>query len=340
MRDHTNVLCPVFASLLVALLAGNASAERCDIPAGKPGEGRKWFYVRLVATGAGSSSDTTGPSLFPVTMLLTTRSSVAVDPPGIGVFNESMPTKNCFASAVAKDSRALKVRGNDPRYQSTECNVGQAWRQHDHDDPYQCKLLPRTYSGVTITATARMADIPAEAREAFYNDLVAAALELPEAKRITALTELGDTFDVRTGVLGQRLLAFSNPTCHASTCIAGIGLGVAPTVKTFLAANKDQIALEELRDFTAFAINTTVTDKLVAKDVLFILKDPSKEAIVGGTTADRKKLTLYIQSRLPPENAKTVIKFANVGFDAKLVSSPAPLRPNDPAPQITPPQQR
>jgi hypothetical protein len=258
-----------------------------------------------------------------VPVLLVDRSLVAIDPPGTE-FRDATRTKNCFASSVELTARSLQVKARVDGYQSKLCPVGEAWTQYSQKKPYECRLIPKG------KGRTRLADVPSGQRTAILQTLVDEATALGEAERIPALIELGGVYDVRIGLLAQRLLAVTSPKCKTATCIDELSTSVGKPIRDFLIAQKNDVAAEELRGAKTKLVRA-LTDKSLAKDALFVLDDPSPQAVLGTDVGSRRKLEEYVSARLPSDRAKKVLRFAELDFDpAQLRSdgSPQKLKPS------------
>jgi hypothetical protein len=142
-------------------------------------------------------------------------------------------------SSVLSSSRAIRVRARAVGFASRECPEIQDWKSYDQDKPYACGLVPMI-AGLSDHGIIRMADVSVDQRQLLYNDIISSVKDLEESKRSEALSQLGGSFDIRTGVLALQVLAVVKPTCHAAFCIPELASATDPFEK-FAAANKHLI---------------------------------------------------------------------------------------------------
>jgi hypothetical protein len=297
---------------LSAMVASEVSAEPCAEDAAPSGAGRQWFYVRLV--NAAKPDD-------PV-QLDFSRSAVATQPPAIDEYENADRTTNCFASAVESSTRVIRIHAKAVGFQPKECEVGDGWGRFTSVRPYECRLVPKKNGVVTDTGLIKLAEVPAAHRQEALDDMIEFVLSLDETERAATLNELGSTFDVRSGVLGQRLLAHMTPRCTKSACIDHLAANVPKSMRDFLVANKAAVTAEEVLGTKREIVAKNVSDRAAAKDVLLIFDDPSRDLPIGDSKEDQRKFAAFVLSRLPADRAGKVLSITKAGFTSNNLVTP------------------
>jgi hypothetical protein len=298
--------------VLLAAATRDTRAEECREPKGPPAAGHAYFFFRLVTAEPKSSA---------VPMDRTTRAFLTNQPPN-GDFNPAEPVKNCFASSVAANSRAIQARAKAIGFNPQLCPQVEGWSKHTRKNPFECRMT-RNKKGAVADGSTRLVDLNKTQRAYVLNDIMEGVAELPANERAPALREMAAAFDVREGVLAKSFMIKTLPKC-TSKCIDNLPRTLDVPVRDYLTASKNAIAEEEKRVAKANTVRLEAHGNVFAQDIVLILDDPSQAVAFGTDAASKQRVIEYVNKRLTPDQAKRLAKFVEADFDTRVAFRPTP----------------